>query len=650
MAQDAARMRDCGFSLVRMGEFAWHLFEPEAGRFCFDWMDEAIARLAAAGIRTLLCTPTATPPRWLTAAHPEVLRVAADGQPLRHGSRQHASHFSSVFRAHSRRITAALAAHYAGNPHVAGWQTDNEFHCHFAEDHHPEAQTAFRDFLRERYANDLQALNRAWGGDFWAQAYTDFDQIETPIAHRPTHLNPSQVLDYQRFLSWGVARFQREQVEILRAAQPAWWVTHNGCFASIDYRGEFTRDLDFLSYDSYPFFDPQPANRRFSHAFNLDWVRAYSGNFMIPEQQAGPGGQTDYLHETPEPGEMRRMALTSIAHGADGLLFFRWRSCRFGAEEYWCGLIDHDNVPRGRLQEAARLGAELQRLGPALAGSTVRIDVAVAGGDFDSQAAHQALHHGLPGPRQAAETVHGALQARQAAVGIVHPSDSLQGIGVYWVPHLPLFLPAWVPGIAAWVQEGGTLIVGPRCATKDLNNHVIAGTPPGCLRTLTGTQVEAFTRLNRPELRPLELRLHGETLSAVLWAEALIPDADTEVLAVWETRAWQGKAAITRRAVGRGQVIHVGTWLTAELTRRLADLLDRGGRMPPAYALPEGLEAVERLQPDGTRLRFVINHTDTAVNLPLSGPCTDVLSGETLADGSPLPPNGVRVLRLPDGV
>ena len=133
-------------------------------------------------------------------------------------------------------------------------------------------------------------------------------------------------------------------------------------------------------------------------------------------------------------------------------------------------------------------------------------------------------------------------------------------------------------------------------------------------------------------------------------AEALIPDADTEVLAVWETRAWQGKAAITRRAVGRGQVIHVGTWLTAELTRRLADLLDRGGRMPPAYALPEGLEAVERLQPDGTRLRFVINHTDTAVNLPLSGPCTDVLSGETLADGSPLPPNGVRVLRLPDGV
>ena len=100
---DPDLLRAAGWNVVRMGEFAWDVIEPEAGNFDFSLFDETIARMAAAGIRTILCTPTATPPRWLTAAHPEILRVDADGRPMQHGSRQHASHFSPLFRAHSRR-------------------------------------------------------------------------------------------------------------------------------------------------------------------------------------------------------------------------------------------------------------------------------------------------------------------------------------------------------------------------------------------------------------------------------------------------------------------------------------------------------------------------------------------------------------------
>lgn len=127
--KDPEWMAEAGFNVVRMAEFAWDLMEPREGEFNFALFDETIARLGEKGIVTILCTPTATPPRWLTRAHPDVLRVNADGATMQHGSRQHACPSSPVFRAYSRAITQAMAAHFADNLHVVGWQTDNELNC-----------------------------------------------------------------------------------------------------------------------------------------------------------------------------------------------------------------------------------------------------------------------------------------------------------------------------------------------------------------------------------------------------------------------------------------------------------------------------------------------------------------------------------------
>ncbi|MGC9349506.1 MAG: beta-galactosidase, partial [Anaerolineae bacterium] len=305
---DAARMAEAGFNCVRMAEFAWDYLEPEEGHYRFDLFDKTIERLGEKGIKTILGTPTATPPRWLTAAHPEVLRMDADGVRMQHGSRQHACPSSDVFRLASRKITRAMADHFAASPHVIGWQTDNELNCHFSECHCPNCQAAFREYLKAKYRDDIDLLNRVWGNSFWALTYDDFSQIPTPKDGKPAHANPAQLLDYYRFISWNVARFQREQVVILREVNPDWFVTHNGTFSHIDYRGPFGKDLDFLSYDVYPFFDYDPDHRPLSQAFNLDHARAWSGNFMVPEQQSGSGGQGDYLHDNPEPDEVRRMA------------------------------------------------------------------------------------------------------------------------------------------------------------------------------------------------------------------------------------------------------------------------------------------------------------------------------------------------------
>jgi beta-galactosidase len=649
---DPALYRAAGWNVIRMAEFAWDILEPSEGVFDFSLFDATIARFAAVGIRTILCTPTATPPRWLTTRYPEVLRSDADNNPMQHGSRQHASHFSPIFRAHSRRITQAMAAHYANNPHVIGWQTDNEFHCHFALDHSPAAQVGFAAWLRARYRDDITALNQAWGTAFWAQTYTRFEDVPTPRDDRPTYVNPAHALDYLHCVSDTVVEFQRDQLTLLRAAQPRWFMTHNGCHQVTDYRGQFTRDLDFLSFDSYPFFDYDSANRAANHAFTLDLVRAYSGHFVVMEQQAGAGGQGNYFHDNPEPGELRRLAWASIARGGDGLLLFRERSCRFGAEEYWVGVLDHDNVPRRRYREAAALGAELARVGSELLGSSVRLTIGIAGADFTAQHGHLPLSHGLPTPKNMAEAVHGVFYRAGHAVGVVHPSDTLAGLRLYIIPHLALFDPTWVPALEKFVSDGGTLVVGARTACKDRHNNVVPDTLPGVLRALVGATVEEYGRQNRPDRRPLALRIQDTDtdVPTTLWYEQLAPDAGTgtEVVATWTTRHLAGTPAITRRRHGRGQVLYVGTYLTREFTEAaLMPLLTRLDALPTPLSNLAGLEIIERVHPDGRVLRVCINQSESELIVPIPAPFTrDLLSGRTgLAGGTfPLAPNGVAIL------
>lgn len=648
-AADPQLMADAGWTMVRMAEFAWDLMEPREGQFDFSLFDEAIAQLAEKGIVSQLCTPTATPPRWLTFAHPEMLAATADGISLQHGSRQQACYASPILREHSRQITRAMAEHFKDNPAVVGWQTDNEINCQFPECHCQNCQAAFRQFLRERYKNDIQALNQAWGAAFWAQTYWDFEQIQTPKPDKPIQPNPSQVLDYHRFISWKVTNFQHDQVEILREVQPRWFVTHNGLFRHIDYRGRFTEELDFLGYDVYPFFNFNPATRPLSQAYNLDKARAWSGNFMIPEQQSGPGGQGAYFHDNPEPGEMRRMAYTSIARGADSLLFFRWRTARFGAEEYWCGVLDHDSVPRRRYREAAQLGAELKKVGPAVLGTSVYVNVGIASGDQVALDAHQPLSMGLPSPDQAAAEVHAFFLQNGYAVGCVHPTDDLSDLKLYVIPHWAVFDPAWVPGLEEWVKAGGILIIGARSASKNLNNHVISETLPGVLAPLAGISVEEYGRQNAPAARPLWAVFSGEQCATQQWYEVLQAraDAQVEILATWQGRHLDGLPAVSARAIGQGMVIYAGAYLTQDFLAHLIQAVETHRAIPRIWPFaPQGIQVSCR-KDAAKEVWFFINTSDTPLTierLPQSG--FDLIAGAPAGDGPRiLAPNDVVVIQ-----
>lgn len=653
LADDPERLLAAGVNVVRMGEFAWDRLEPRPGVFDFTLFDEHIARLGRVGIQTILCTPTATPPVWLVRGHPEVVHVDADGRAMQHGSRQHASLSSPRFREHSRRITAAMAAHFADHPHVIGWQTDNEIYCHCSEDHSEAAQAAFREFLGERYG-DISALNAAWGTSFWAQSYAAFGEITTPRPMRPAAENPGHRLDYLRFLTHAATEFQRDQVRILRAANPRWWITHNGVFRNLDYR-EFARDLDFMSVDVYPllaFMDaPGEASPAVFPARLLARTRSLTGRFVVTELQSGAGGQGDWMSVTPEPGQMRLFAWQAVAHGADGVLHFRWRTCRFGAEEYWEGVLDHDNVPRRRFDELCAEGAEFRRLAGVLRETAPRPDVGVLFDPGAAELGHRPITHGLPSPWDVADTVFTAWWRAGFDVGYVHPLDALADFRLLFLCSPAIVTDAVVSALEAWVESGGTLVCFARSGIKDERGQVRADSPPGALARLAGCAVEEHSRVHVPHLTgspAVSLRWGDVVLPEQLWREILRPIGG-EVVATWQEGRFAGLPAVVAHQRGAGRCVYVGTYASAAMMPTLIPRLAASAGVAPIIADPPPDVEVRRRTGGGRELTFLLNHSAAAKAV------TGVPAGEELLEGGvveggglELAPFGVAVIRSKD--
>ena len=641
MKNDAERMKAAGFNIVRMAEFAWDRMEPEEGKFDLSFFDPHIARLGEAGIRTMLCTPTATPPAWLTTRHPDVLRVAGDGRRMMHGSRQHACHSSRKFREYGRKITKAMAGHFAKNPDVTGWQTDNELFCHFSECHCENCTAAFRVFLEKKYGT-IAELNRRWGNAFWALTYNSFDQIQTPFPDRPAFNNPTHHLDYHLFLTSELTDFQNEQIAILREANPAWWITHNGIMGNVDYR-PFSRELTFLGVDMYPMFSGA-AHRARDAARLLDATRSFSGNFVVPELQSGPGGQGNYFHDNPAPGQMRLFAWQCVARGADGILHFRWRTCRFGAEQYWCGILDHDNVPRRRYEEACREGAEFARLEKDILGTHIEPEIAVL---FDSGLAelgHSPITCGLDSPNTVAGIIWRTWWKAHYSVGFVHPADDLEGIKLIVMPSWAIVTDETASALEAFVENGGTLVITARSGIKNSDSHVISTTPPGLLARVSGCHVEEATRVNEPEATPNSFVIDGVEIRQGQFSEILQPTTG-ETIATWTTGHQAGKPAVIKNRLGRGTCIYIGTYPDETGASQLMPLIAGIAVVKPMVAeLPENVEITQRTA-DSCTLWFLLNHSAEHVEITCAPQGIDLISGHKTSGNLALEPYGVSVIK-----
>jgi beta-galactosidase len=309
------------------------------------------------------------------------------------------------------------------------------------------------------------------------------------------------------------------------------------------------------------------------------------------------------MHDAPRNGEMRQFVYRTIARGADGVLGFRWRSCPFGAEQYWQGVLDHHGEPGGRYAEFQQIGEELRNLGPTLLGSWTHVEAAVAGADQAVNDAFAASSLGLPWPDAIAGEVHRLLYDAGYATGVVHPADDLRDLKLLVIPHWAMFDPAWVPRLSAWVEAGGTLLIGALTATRDLNNQVIRQPAPGVLTELTGVEVKHFERINDPHWRPATLRFTDLQEAATMhWREALCfpkSGSNPEVIARWNdtepTSQLADSPAVTRHRVGAGSVVYAGTYLSGGFARTILSRCAEWADLTPIVpGLPESVEAVIR--------------------------------------------------------
>jgi beta-galactosidase len=641
---DARLMREAGFNVVRLAEFSWAFIEPQEGVYRFGWLDSALALLDKNGIKAILGTPTASMPAWVARKYPEVLAVQANGQRYTWGSRKDYSLSSRTYRFLSQRITRAMAEHFARTANVIGWQTDNELSG--PQDFSETTRMDFQDWLRRRYGT-LETLDRSWGTHFWGHVIGDWAEITIPgcIGEGMWGIagNPSACLDWRRFNSFINARFQADQVAILRATNPDWIITHNlmGLNPTIDYF-ELARDLDIVSWDNYPALDR--AHEPYAAAMSADLMRGLKQkNFWIMEQSAGPVGWGTFS-DTPLPGELRNICYQQLAHGADAQIWFRWRTATAGREEYWHGLLGHDGRPLRRYQEAAQVAREYRSLEPLLKGTTVKADVAMVYDYLSNWSL--AGQPGYAGNDYTATLAryYNALFRAGINVDLISPDAGLSGYKLVLAPDLVILPDTLARKLSAFVQQGGVLMTDLRTGVMDQNNLAHDRTLPGLLAEALGITIEEYGALEDRTYPVIGKGLFPDTLTATRYADWVTP-VSAEVMAGYGRWPLESFAAVTRNRAGRGIAWYVGTVFQQEafydrLVRRLLD----DAEVERWVDVPDGVEASIRQGPGG-KLAFLINHTQSDKDVTLPPGKRDLLTGEVLRDRVHLARYGVAVIQ-----
>lgn len=617
-AGDAQRMRAMGLSVVRIGEFAWSRIEPDPGRFDWDWYDAAIGTLADAGLRLILGTPTATPPKWLVDAHPDILAHDAQGRPRRFGSRRHYCFSSPTYRRESARITQALVDRYGRHPAVVAWQTDNEYGCHdTTESFSPAAAVAFREWLAARYA-DIGALNAAWGNVFWSMEYRSFAEIDPPNA-TVTEANPAHRLDWRRFSSDQVVAFNRAQAEIVRAGSPGRAAVHNfmGFYTDFDHHA-VGADLDAAGWDSYPLgfldqgWDSPEIKRRFLRqghpdfaAFHHDLYRGCSNRLWVLEQQPGPVNWAPH-NPAPLPGMVRLWTWEAWAHGAELVSYFRWRQAPFGQEQMHAGLLrpDHEDAPA-----AAEVRAVADEIAAMPVAATARAPVALI---FSYEAQWllgiQPQGRGFDPLRQAFDW-YTALRSLGLDVDIVPPRADLTGYPLIVAPSLPIVPEELRDRLLASEM---VVLLGPRSASKTRDFQLPPGLPLSVFGAALPLCVSRVESLPPGHIEPVAGGGHVER-----WLEQVEGDiAPRLCLESGAGLLWAHR-----------HLRYLAGWPSPDLL----------GRLLRDAAAEAGLATIDL--PDGLRLRrrgelvFAVNYAPEPVSLPAPG---DLLLGT-----DPLPPAGV---------
>lgn len=652
LAHDLQLIIDSGINTVRMGEFAWCRMEPREGEFDFIWLEQAVEHLGKAGVRTVICTPTACPPAWVVERHPEMMYVDNRGVRRPFGGRRHYCYNSEAYRAHCVRITKAIAERFGKNPYVAGFQIDNEpaqegtGRCCC-----PACTEKFRAWLKERF-HTVEELNHRIGSIFWSMDYTSFAQLTPPVNSIEVgaqqsilafYENPTLRLEFERFASESQISFQNLQTDILKA-HTLYPVTTNATGLATNSIDNFksTQALDCYAFDYYPGLrDARVDSFPYAFARGVKHGRP----FWVLEFMSGGGHRLSGSGRLqPNPGALKQAVVQSFAHGADMMLHFQFRTFPFGAEQLNYAIVDMDGKPRRRYAEMKETAALLRKLEPLEAAAFPR-EVAVCV-DYDTHWALRIKPANDPEFKYLdyCGRMHRNLSQAGVTADVVSPQADWSGYKVICLPAMFLVPEALREKLRAFVQNGGTLVSGFLTAVKNEDNVGDTRPLPAGLTDVFGVEVQEVEPVFAQNRSELALQASGARILTPdgMWSELL--EGSAEARGVYLHDYKKDACAVSRSTFGKGTAWYFGTDVSDEAWQTvLAELCDDAGvRRCPVRGVAQA-EVVERVL-NGKHCCFVFNFAKSELSVPLCEPMRDYLTGELCEGAVTIARSGFAVL------
>lgn len=637
--EDIRLMKEAGINIVSLGIFSWALLEPEEGHYDFSLIDRMMDLLSENEIFVDLATATAAQPAWLSRRYPDVLPEDEYGLKISYGSRQSYCPNSPSYRRAAVALCEQIASRYRKHPALAMWHINNEYACHISACYCDTCAAGFRLWLQERYGT-LEELNRLWGTSFWSQYYSSWEEI-IPPRRSSSFRNPAQLLDYARFMDASIGECMKAEAEILHRLTPDYEVTSNFMlhFKPLNYF-EWAKELDIISWDSYPENETDPADVAFDH----DLMRSLGKGrpYLLMEQSPGPINWRD-VNPPKKPGQLEIESLQTLARGGDGVLFFQWRQSQRGAERFHAGCVPHIGEDSRIYREVKQIGKRLHALSD-IRNSRINANAAIM---FDYESWWALEGEAVPSQRISYRSellrYYKAFYNQNIPVDFVSQSTDLLEYRFVVVPLLFLFHEENVKAIESFVANGGLLLVSYCSALVDINNAVFLGSYAAPLRKLLGIRIEELWPLCEGEVQ--RIHMDKTEYQVRLWSE-LIKSEGADSICYFCDGVLKSSPAITRNYYQKGSAWYLAGDLPQPGLNQLIRCLAEKQGIEPLAAGSTGVEVSLRKGYDGSSYLFILNHLALVASCTLPpGEWEEIESGEVSRTVISLGPRQGRIFR-----
>ena len=623
--KDVEMMKKAGINTVRIAESTWSTCEPQPGVFDFSHVERVMDAMEEAGINVIIGTPTYAVPTWMVKAHPDVLAETVRGRGI-YGARQIMDITHPVYLFYAERVIRELMKLTAHRKCVIGFQLDNETKYYGTAGKNVQEQ--FVKYIREKFHDDLDALNYEFGLDYWSNrinAWEDFPDVRGTI-------NGSLGAEFEKFQRTLVDKFLGWQADIVNEyRREDQFVTHNLDF---EWRG--------YSYGIQPYVNHLHASQCLTIAgtdiyhptqddltgveiaFGGDLIRSLKqDNYLVIETEAQgfPGW-------TPYKGQLRLQAYSHLASGANSVMYWHWHSIHNACETYWKGILSHDFQENATYREACIIGNEFARLGKHLVNLKKKNEVAV----LVSNEALTALNwfriqEQAPGVdaksiyyNDVMRWMYDTLYHMNVECDFIWPeSENLEQYKAIVVPALYAAPDELLIRLKQYVENGGTLIASFKTAFANENVKVSHQVQPHILSNCFGVHYDQFTF-------PKNVGLTGEVIpekpdqkgnahpAANVFMELLVSEG-AEVLASYEHYNWKDYAAITRNHYGKGQAVYIGCMTDEETLKSVYKaVLPEAGVEIPEYHYP--IIVRKGLNDLGKTVCYFLNYSGMELEMP----------------------------------